>query len=127
MPLHLIGHQIPFWPSTPPPFIIMQHDGSFGNLKGYKQKEYQSALISHAMNTIPNVKKKKRKRLSIDQLHLKWSHLLFRYIMHHECPYHISNELMLWSISTHGVHCNNIRKQRAGKYRVIYMHKRENL
>jgi mRNA-degrading endonuclease RelE of RelBE toxin-antitoxin system len=26
-----------------------------------------------------------------------------------------------------GVHCDNIRKQRAGKYRVIYIHKRKNL
>ena len=26
-----------------------------------------------------------------------------------------------------GVHCENIRKQRAGKYRVIYIHKRKNL
>jgi hypothetical protein len=28
---------------------------------------------------------------------------------------------------TRGVHCDNIRKQRAGKYRVIYIHKRKNL
>jgi len=26
-----------------------------------------------------------------------------------------------------GVHCDDIRKQRAGKYRVIYIHKRKNL
>jgi hypothetical protein len=26
-----------------------------------------------------------------------------------------------------GVHCDNIRNQRAGKYRVIYIHKRKNL
>ena len=29
--------------------------------------------------------------------------------------------------STRGVHCNNIIKQRAGKYRVLYIHKRKNL
>jgi hypothetical protein len=30
-------------------------------------------------------------------------------------------------VPTRGVHCDNIRNQRAGKYRVIYIHKRKNL
>jgi len=29
--------------------------------------------------------------------------------------------------NSQGVHCDNIRKQRAGKYRLIYIHKRKNL
>ena len=31
------------------------------------------------------------------------------------------------NILPRGVHCDNIRKQRAGKYKVIYIYKRKNL
>jgi hypothetical protein len=41
----------------------------------------------------------------------------------HDCSGAIFSRLS----NPRGVHCNNIRKQCAGKYRVIYIHKRKNL
>ena len=47
-PSRLIGHWTPYWPFIPP--TSMQHD-----LKNYIEKEYVSALISHAKNTKPYI------------------------------------------------------------------------
>ena len=65
-PFHLIRHQTPYW--LPIPLASIQYDQSILNLKSNIGKEYESALISQAKNTLPFVNK---------WFSLKWANLLW--------------------------------------------------